>query len=566
MWLYQCLYGHILGFSLSTSWADIGIRDDIRNLSDTVRTTSQAAKDSNASSFSTVTSDLATIRGSGQRIEASQAQSHNLLQGIGDHASSLSTVTSDLARIRDSGQRIEASQAQSHNLLQGIGDHASSLSTVTSDLARIRDSGQRIEASQAQSHNLLQGIGDHASSLSTVTSDLARIRDSGQRIEASQAQSHNLLQGIGDHASSLSTVTSDLARIRDSGQRIEASQAQSHNLLQGIGDHASSLSTVTSDLATIRGSGQRNEASQAQCHSLLQGISNRLPQAHGATHEKLDYIISLITGLQVSPTQSLSTTSASNLGSEELLVTFFRAELRRVLIPALEQSLVPFSEKEAILQTIERGVDLISAQMSEAATFRKPAACEEEQTQPPSASPVCTKSTDASKSNSSSGTSTSDHIVTPERDPEFSRSSGQRSKGRAPAKLVDRVWRINCRIGYLVTRFQRFRRRDDFSGHDPFFRISVMFYPSSRLITLPGLSVYFTDECDHRGHYQLCPLLATFPIISDHAPVWEYIEADDVEGVRNLFVAGLASPNDQNSRGGGLLTVCAHIPLCHVRF
>ncbi|KAI9755365.1 MAG: hypothetical protein M1815_005081 [Lichina confinis] len=192
------------------------------------------------------------------------------------------------------------------------------------------------------------------------------------------------------HASSFNAVNSELATIRGSGQRIEASQAQSHRVLQGIRDHTSSLGTVTSELGTIRGSAHRIEASQAQAHDLIQGIGDRLPLADGAIHDKLDSLISIFTGFQLSPEQSLSTTSAYNVGSEETLGRVFRAELRRVLIPALDQSLGSFSGKDAVLRDVRRTDDLVSGKMSEAVMFQKPAACEKGQTQPPLATLACT--------------------------------------------------------------------------------------------------------------------------------------------------------------------------------
>ena len=400
-------------------------------------------------------------------------------------------------------------------------------------------------------------------SLSTSWADIKKRDDIRNLADTLTATSQAARES---HASSFNAVNSELATIRGSGQRIEASQAQSHRVLQGIRDHTSSLGTVTSELGTIRGSAHRIEASQAQAHDLIQGIGDRLPLADGAIHDKLDSLISIFTGFQLSPEQSLSTTSAYNVGSEETLGRVFRAELRRVLIPALDQSLGSFSGKDAVLRDVRRTDDLVSGKMSEAVMFQKPAACEKGQTQPPLATLACTKSIGASKSTSSSGASTPGHTATPESDPDPFKPLDQSLRRRAPVKLLDRTWRIRCRIGYLVTRFQRFRRRDDILGHNPFFRISAMFYPPSRFMTLPGLSAYFTDEPDQRGHYQLCPLLTTFPIISSDAPVFQSITSDNVEAVRNLFVAGLASPRDQDGEGMSLLIVCFYMSLCQIVF
>ncbi len=129
----------------------------------------------------------------------------------------------------------------------------------------------------------------------------------------------------------------------------------------------------------------------------------------------------------------------------------------------------------------------------------------------------------------------------------------------APVRLSRRKWYLNLRIDFLTVDIVTFRQRNEFPfSKGVYYDISVMFYPSSRLMTLPGISLSYTNAPNQQGHTQLCPVLSHFPTIPTDAPVWAYVEEGDLDSVGKLFAQGLASPNDQNHEGWSLLMVCRY--------
>ena len=93
--------------------------------------------------------------------------------------------------------------------------------------------------------------------------------------------------------------------------------------------------------------------------------------------------------------------------------------------------------------------------------------------------------------------------------------------------------------------------------------ISINFCPSWPLLRRNCVSLLYSTSPVINTYYQLCPLVATFPIISDHAPVWDCIRKNDVDGLRYLLDNGLAGPNDQDQHGQTLLHAsCPMIRKC----
>ena len=81
----------------------------------------------------------------------------------------------------------------------------------------------------------------------------------------------------------------------------------------------------------------------------------------------------------------------------------------------------------------------------------------------------------------------------------------------------------------------------------------INFWPSWPLLRRNCVSLFCSTSPLINTYYQLCPLVAIFPIISNHAPVWDCIENNDIDGLRYLLDNGLAGPNDQDQHGHTLL-------------
>lgn len=89
-----------------------------------------------------------------------------------------------------------------------------------------------------------------------------------------------------------------------------------------------------------------------------------------------------------------------------------------------------------------------------------------------------------------------------------------------------------------------------------FFTVAIDFWPSwSLLFRKRAISLLYTSRPNNQGYYHICPLVAVYPIIPYHNPVWDAIWKDDVLQIQKLFDAGLASPFDEDSLGGTLIQV-----------
>jgi hypothetical protein len=94
------------------------------------------------------------------------------------------------------------------------------------------------------------------------------------------------------------------------------------------------------------------------------------------------------------------------------------------------------------------------------------------------------------------------------------------------------------------------------SGSQPrTFDLSISFWPSRYLPRRRCISICYTNKANECGYYQICPMIAIFPIIAPDSPVWLCIKANDLNGLHSLFVECLASPNDQDEAGTTLLQV-----------
>jgi hypothetical protein len=117
-------------------------------------------------------------------------------------------------------------------------------------------------------------------------------------------------------------------------------------------------------------------------------------------------------------------------------------------------------------------------------------------------------------------------------------------------------WSSASWVGTVRIEVRRITQVDKTSGSQQRnFDLSISFWPSRYLPRRRCISLFYTNKANECGYFQICPMIATFPIISDNAPVWLCIRNADLDGLHSLFVKGLASPDDQMGKGTTLLHV-----------
>jgi hypothetical protein len=81
--------------------------------------------------------------------------------------------------------------------------------------------------------------------------------------------------------------------------------------------------------------------------------------------------------------------------------------------------------------------------------------------------------------------------------------------------------------------------------------------PDNLLVILVSFTVafYYITGANNRDYYQMCPMIATYPVIPNDAPVWDALRNGGQTSLIPLFSSGLASQNDQSQDGSSLLHV-----------
>ena len=247
--------------------------------------------------------------------------------------------------------------------------------------------------------------------------------------------------------------------------------------------------------------------------------------------------------------QSCTTVTAP---SEDVLARIFRAELRRVIMPTVQQCFEKCkASPDRELDNIRKKIDKMAQQL-------------------------CSRSSGdgiSSSSSSEPGTSKSYihqdsvDLTNPCNLPmsTFGASQYQNQPKDRLYKTWNCFWRFRWTIGTLfVTISASITKRStspDYStsGYVPpqkAYRITVTFIPAISLYQFRGLQLSVENARDQRGYYELCPFLSTFAVVPYCAEVMECARRNDVEGLQSLFQRGLAAPSDRDNFGETPLMVC----------
>ncbi|KAK0714405.1 hypothetical protein B0T21DRAFT_454633 [Apiosordaria backusii] len=112
---------------------------------------------------------------------------------------------------------------------------------------------------------------------------------------------------------------------------------------------------------------------------------------------------------------------------------------------------------------------------------------------------------------------------------------------------------IHTRWGWLYIRVTTYRVRSPFTrGNSIHFGFQINFTPRPCLFSR-GISVVHMSGPDNSGFYSICPRIMTYPVYSDESPIMRLLEADDVNGIREMLHRGELSIRARDEHGDGLL-------------
>ncbi|KAI4222605.1 MAG: hypothetical protein LQ349_007599 [Xanthoria aureola] len=77
------------------------------------------------------------------------------------------------------------------------------------------------------------------------------------------------------------------------------------------------------------------------------------------------------------------------------------------------------------------------------------------------------------------------------------------------------------------------------------YQVTVQFIPAQSLIQLRGLELSVGNRQDQRGYYQICKFLSTFAVVPSDAEVFRFVGRNNIDGIQDLFQRRLAAPSDQ---------------------
>ena len=291
-------------------------------------------------------------------------------------------------------------------------------------------------------------------------------------------------------------------------------------------------------------------------HTLLEPISDN----DSTIMNKLNHLLTVMKGNE----EHLRTNTLLQATSGDNIIRMVRAELRRVVIPSMEEYLNAYkSSHNTQLEGIRRDLDQIVSALGHLSMVE----------------PTAKKN----KGNQESATSlqdseSRDDVFYHQRHP--TENMGQFPQVSRRANLNDdhvvqswshswrRTWIFRWRIGVLIVHITASYcrspvRQQEFQAFGPCrppmtrysYHVLIDFQPAPSLRTARGIFIRCKSQQDQRGFYEISPRLATFAIVPDDAEVVKCVTNRDLAGLRVLFETGLAAPTDRTEDSRSLLHV-----------
>ena len=288
---------------------------------------------------------------------------------------------------------------------------------------------------------------------------------------------------------------------------------------------------------------------QEKSNTAFEGLPGLISAAHDTLNDKLDAVQFSLAEMKLRGNHVRSSTILT-APTEDVLARIFRAELRRVIMPTVQQCFDTYkSNSDGRLDEIKRSIDEMTQQLGSKATADARDYCS-------TISQISPEIVDGSAQTDQDLTSVT--------------TAGSRTEHRNEAnvrsvKYRRRSWVFRWAIGKLwVTLSTSVAKRTTSPVYregktlvsQEAYRVTIEFQPAQSLILMRGLSMSVASTPDQRGYSQICPLLSTFAVVPFYAEVMDFAESNNVEGLQDLFARRLAAPSDRDERGRTPLMVC----------
>ena len=295
---------------------------------------------------------------------------------------------------------------------------------------------------------------------------------------------------------------------------------------------------------------------QEKTNKTFEDLPGLILAGHDTLNDKLDAIQILMAEMRLQGSQVRSSTILT-APTEDVLGRIFRAELRRVIMPTVQQCFDTYkSNPDSQLDEIKRSIDQMTQLLGSKASAH---ACD-------NGSTTFQMLPEAVHENGQTGSDLTGIATAGSMDATaFSRSDLGSQDNVRYVKQWRHSWIFRWAIGTLCvtlsTSVTKQKRSTVFRvGNIPVsqnaYRVNIDFQPAQSLIFLRGLSMSVASPQDQRGYYQICPLLSSFAVVPWNAEVMVYARTNNVEGLQDLFARRLAAPSDRDDWGSTPLMVC----------
>ncbi|KAL8974631.1 MAG: hypothetical protein Q9197_001119 [Variospora fuerteventurae] len=235
--------------------------------------------------------------------------------------------------------------------------------------------------------------------------------------------------------------------------------------------------------------------------------------------------------------------------TEDVLVRIFREEVRRVVMPTVQQCFNTFkANSDNQLDEIQRKMDEMAQQLGsmfgETEHENKLSSCDP-------IPKIYNEPTHLHQDQANLAASCNLNISAP------SFAKRQNNFHGRHTRQWRHSWTFRWTIGTLWVNIMSITSRKtspefrigEFPSPQKTYRLIIEFQPAQGLVQLRGLTLSATNTQDQRGYSQICPLVSTFAVIPFDAEIMLFARYNDVEGMRDLFERRLAAPSDRDDLG-----------------
>ena len=296
---------------------------------------------------------------------------------------------------------------------------------------------------------------------------------------------------------------------------------------------------------------------QDSLNAAVESLKNRTFGSQAETSVQLTQIQSILSDIRLDQERTRSHTFLEDL-PRSVLVPIFRTELKRIVIPVVEESLSHNkSHFDLQVDRIHHGIDQTAQSLGQILEDR-PTVDRHSWMQSP-VQTVFESARPEEEVRHSQGLSERENLSLDDFRPSTDCQGDH-------LDTWSRTWTYMSSVGTFCVRVSTSRIRSKVGakskafGHstsawsEEVWNLFISFQPVHRMLS-KGVSLTIGSRSDQCGHYFRCPEISTFAIISRDSNVFVLAVAGDAQGLKRLFAENLASPTDRNEKGHTVLHV-----------